>query len=73
MKTVNTHTVKASSVSAYHSNYEGTTTLTFTEIIGNVETQVRIEMTPAQLKKFIETSGRNALIDAKVLRGSKKY
>lgn len=72
MKTVHNHTIKANSLSAWHSSYSGIT-ITAVETDGNVENRVEIQIDPAELKRFLQKSGRNALIDAKVLRGKRAY
>lgn len=72
MKTKHTHTLNASSINANHS-WSGKLTITATEIVGDTEHEIEIEVTPALLKSLVQKSGRNALIDAKVLRGKKQW
>lgn len=72
MKTKHVHTVKANKVRANH-NWSGNVTVVATEIVGDVETEVTIELSGEQLKSLVQKSGRNALIDAKLIRGKKSY
>ena len=72
MKTVRNHSLKATSVEANHQSWSGVTTLTIRDEDGSSEDVVCIEITPAQLQRLMKQS-RNALIDAKVIRGKKQY
>jgi hypothetical protein len=72
MKTIRNHSCTAKSVTANHSSWQETTTLTITSEDGSVEDVVCVEVTPKQLQNLLK-QGRNALIDAKVIRGKKQY
>lgn len=72
MKTTHSHTITADTVQANHT-WRDEITLVATEIVGDVQTEVTINLTAAQLKSLVQKSGRNTLIDAKVLRGKKSY
>ena len=72
MKTKTSHTLNATELRA-NKNWSDELTLVATEVVGGVETEVTINVTPIQLKNLIQKSGRNALIEAKVIRGKKQY
>ena len=72
MKTKHSHTLTAQNINANHS-WNGKLTITASEIVGEVEHEVEIEVTPQLLKSLVQKSGRNALIEAKVIRGKKKW
>jgi hypothetical protein len=72
MKTRTSHTLNATELRA-NKNWSDELSLIATEVVGGVETEVVINVTPAQLKNLVQKSGRNALIEAKVIRGKKQY
>lgn len=72
MQTRTSHELTATEVTANH-RWDGSLELVATEVIGEQKTDVTIKVTPSMLKKLVQCSGRNALIDAKVLRGKKNW
>lgn len=71
MKTVHKHELKASNVEAQNS-WDRKLTIKAVEIVGEVQHEVQIELDAKQLKDLLR-QGRNALIDAKVIRGKKRW
>ena len=72
MRTTHTHEVSASDVSADYSSYRKCFSIAITETVGDTTNRVDIKLTPAQIQDLMR-QGRNALIDAKVIRGKRKY
>ena len=73
MRTTTNHEAAARSVSARYSSFSKTLTLDVeSESISQDKETITITLTPDQMKSLLR-AGRNALIDAKVIRGKKRY